>query len=141
MYKIFRIDGVFLVLLCVITATAQEENRQALRHKLQREIERIADRHDGVLGVAIKDLATGDEILFQDKLTFPTGSSIKIPVLIELYRQGGVMVGKVLRGTKSRDLPIERPNRFVLVVNLKTAKTLGITLPPSVLGRADRVVE
>jgi len=63
------------------------------------------------------------------------------PDLVELYRQGGVMVGKVLKGAKSRDLPIERPNRFVLVVNLKTAKTLGITLPPSVLGRADRVVE
>ena len=87
MNQILRIYCVFLVMLCVIPASAQEENRQTLRRKLQREIERIAERHDGVLGVAIKDLATGDEILFQDKLTFPTGSSIKIPVLIELYRQ------------------------------------------------------
>jgi putative ABC transport system substrate-binding protein len=63
------------------------------------------------------------------------------PDLIELYRQAGGMVGKILKGTKSRDLPVERPNRFVLVVNTKTAKTLGITIPRSVLVRADRLVE
>ena len=63
------------------------------------------------------------------------------PDLVELYRQGGVMVGKVLKGARPRDLPIERPNRFVLVVNMKTAKALGVTIPQSVLFRADRVVE
>jgi putative ABC transport system substrate-binding protein len=63
------------------------------------------------------------------------------PDLIELYRQGGLMVGKVLKGARPRDLPIERPNRFVLVVNMQTAKTLGVTIPQSVLIRADRVIE
>ena len=63
------------------------------------------------------------------------------PDLVELYRQGGLMVGKVLKGAKPRDLPIERPNRFVLVVNMQTAKTLGVTIPQSVLIRADRVIE
>jgi putative ABC transport system substrate-binding protein len=63
------------------------------------------------------------------------------PDLIELYRQGGLMVGKVLKGAKPRDLPIERPNRFVLVVNMQTAKTLGVAIPQSVLIRADRVIE
>ena len=63
------------------------------------------------------------------------------PDLIELYRQGGVMVGKILKGARPRDLPIERPNRFVLVVNRKTAKTLGVTIPQSILIRADRMVE
>ena len=63
------------------------------------------------------------------------------PDLVELYRQGGVMVGKILKGAKSRDLPVERPNRFVLVVNKKTAKTLGITIPHSILIRADRLIE
>jgi putative ABC transport system substrate-binding protein len=63
------------------------------------------------------------------------------PDLVELYRQGGVMVGKVLKGARPRDLPIERPNRFVLVVNMKTARALGVTIPQSVLFRADRVVE
>jgi ABC-type uncharacterized transport system substrate-binding protein len=61
--------------------------------------------------------------------------------LIELYRQGGVMVGKILKGASPRSLPIERPNRFALVVNMKTARTLGITIPRSVLIRADRVIE
>jgi putative ABC transport system substrate-binding protein len=63
------------------------------------------------------------------------------PDLVELYRQGGLMAGKVLKGAKPRDVPIERPNRFVLVVNMKTAKTLGVTIPQSVLIRADRVIE
>ena len=63
------------------------------------------------------------------------------PDLVELYRQGGLMVGKVLKGARPRDLPIERPNRFVLVVNMKTAKALGVTIPQSVLIRADRVIE
>ena len=63
------------------------------------------------------------------------------PDLVDLYRQGGVMVGKILKGTRARDLPIERPNRFVLVVNTKTARTLGITIPQSILLRADRVIE
>jgi putative tryptophan/tyrosine transport system substrate-binding protein len=61
--------------------------------------------------------------------------------LIELYRQGGVMVGKILKGASPKSLPIERPNRFALVVNMKTAKALGITIPRSVLIRADRVIE
>ena len=63
------------------------------------------------------------------------------PDLIELYRQGGGMVGKILKGTKSRDLPVERPNRFALVVNMRTAKALGISIPRSILVRADRLIE
>ncbi len=63
------------------------------------------------------------------------------PDLVELYRQGGVMVGKVLKGARPRELPIERPNRFVLVVNMKTAKALGVSIPRSILIRADRVIE
>ncbi len=68
-------------------APAQEENHSIIRRKLTTEIEKIADSHDGVMGVAIKDLTTGEEILLNDQLTFPTGSSIKIPILIELHKQ------------------------------------------------------
>src|SRR4030095_3335003 len=75
------------VLLWVYFAGAQDESRAVLRRKLAAEIEKIAGSHDGVMGVAIKDLTTGEEILINDQLTFPTGSSIKIPILIELHKQ------------------------------------------------------
>jgi beta-lactamase class A len=73
--------------LLVLPAWAQDDNRVLLRRKLIAEIEKIATTHDGVMGVAIKDLTTGEEIHLNDQLTFPTGSSIKIPILVELYKQ------------------------------------------------------
>jgi beta-lactamase class A len=82
--KIRLITCVSLLAHCVY---AQDANRDSLRRKLAAEIEKIAVSHDGVMGVAIKDLITGEEILINDQLTFPTGSSIKIPVLIELLKQ------------------------------------------------------
>jgi putative ABC transport system substrate-binding protein len=63
------------------------------------------------------------------------------PDLIDLYRQGGAMVGKILKGTRPQDLAVERPNRFLLVVNTKTAKALNLTIPPSILVRADRMIQ
>jgi beta-lactamase class A len=75
------------VLLWVYFAGAQDESRAVLSRKLAAEIEKIANSHDGVMGAAIKDLTTGEEILINDQLTFPTGSSIKIPILIELHKQ------------------------------------------------------
>jgi putative tryptophan/tyrosine transport system substrate-binding protein len=63
------------------------------------------------------------------------------PDLPDMFRRCGVYVGRILGGTKPADLPIERPARFELVVNLKTAKTLGITIPETILVRADEVIE
>jgi len=81
----FRLTTCFLLLASCVYA--QDANRDMLRRKLAAEIEKIAVSHDGVMGVAIKDLTTGEEILINDQLTFPTGSSIKIPILIELHKQ------------------------------------------------------
>jgi ABC-type uncharacterized transport system substrate-binding protein len=63
------------------------------------------------------------------------------PDIQALYRQAGAIARKVLNGAKAAELPAERPTRFQLVANLKTARLFGITLPPSILARADEVVE
>jgi putative ABC transport system substrate-binding protein len=91
----------------------------------------------------IADLATKNRLpMIYAREDYVAGGGLMSygPDEAEPFRRAAVIVDKILKGTKPADIPVEQPTKFAFIINLKTAKQIGLTIPPNVLARADRVI-
>ena len=125
----------------------KEDLHRAFQRAVQERVDALVVGADGLTQVqqqTIVDLAAQSRL----PAIHPSRDFVEIGGLIayavsypDLYRRAASLVDKILKGAKPADVPLEQPTRFELVINLKTAKALGLTVPPSLLARADEVIE
>jgi len=98
----------------------------------------ILNHRERIIGFAMKKRLPA---IFAESLFVEDGGLMSYGAdTVDLYRRAATYVDKILKGSKPGDLPIERPMKFEFVANLETAKQIGVTIPPNVLARADRVI-
>jgi putative ABC transport system substrate-binding protein len=94
--------------------------------------------------VSINDVANAARLptIHSEKPYIEAGGLICYgPVVTDMFRRAAELVDKILRGTKPGEIPIEQPTKFEMIINLKTANAIGVTVPPTLLARADEVIE
>ena len=135
------------VTLPVVEATTAEELDAAFASAAAQHADAIIDVGDAltfvqaprIIALAAKHRLPANYLFRHD--AFGGGLVVYGPDFVDLFRRAGDYVDKILKGSKPSDLPVERPAKFELIINLKTAKALGLTVPPSLLVRADEVIE
>ena len=133
--------------LVVLSAETDEDIKTAFASLTQQHIGALVIANDLFFGGhrdQLVELAAtyGVPVMhFQREFVTAGGLMSYGPSFDDGYRQGGVYVGRILRGEKPADLPVVQPTKFELVINLKAARALGVTVPPSLMAIADEVIE
>jgi putative ABC transport system substrate-binding protein len=124
-----------------------DDLERAFAHFAHEKVEAVLVPPDVTFGayrVRIAELAASARLptIFFNRESVVAGGLVSYgPNLVENYRRAAIFVDKILKGAKPGELPVERPNKIELVINLNTARELGLTVPPSLIARADEVIE
>jgi putative tryptophan/tyrosine transport system substrate-binding protein len=134
------------VALTIVVATTAEEFDTAFASAAAQHADGLVDIGDSLTFVqAPRIIALAAKYRLPANYLFrhyaDGGLSVYGPDIADLFRRAAAYVDKILKGTKPSDLPVEQPTKFELIINMKTAKALGLTVPPSLLVRADEVIE